>query len=152
MKFKIYRISFFLLILFLFFELLSNLKRPNSGLQWSFDDSWTGLKFEFCNSLSNSKFDENVYIDAFKGSIREVNPPSSVFVKVIDTAAKNFFNDLNQRYDLDFESAKRFACYCAVSGRTMGSQGVSSSPCNSNFLIYSIERVGSNHIFSIFIY
>ena len=124
---------FILIAFFLVFETSSFVKYSHEGKTRKADE-WESLNFEFCKMLSNAKFDKDVYINAFRGTINEVSPPPSVFVKLIDTSAKNFHDYFNRQHsELDYESSKRHACYSAVSGRLLESTGVSNGPCNFYF-------------------
>ena len=126
-------ILFIFLTSILVFESSSFLKGPHAGKTRKADE-WDGLNFEFCKMLSNAKFDKDIYINAFRGTINQVRPPPSVFVQLIDTAAANYHDYLNrQEKDLDYESSKRYACYSAVTGRSLKSTGVSNGPCNFYF-------------------
>ena len=116
---------FFFVIILIFYSFLVS-RKVEEGF------TYDNLNFEFCKILSNANFHREVYINSIQGTLQEINPPPYIFVKIIDTAAENFYGDLKKQLypALDEESASRFACYAAVSGRTMNQQGVSRGACN----------------------
>jgi hypothetical protein len=96
--------------------------------------------FKFCSILDNSLFNVWVHICIFyvltqvalNGSIAQVNPKVTDFVRMIDSAATEYFSQFSQ-YPADKESIKRFSCYMAVSGR---SEYISISEEPSDFLVF----------------
>ena len=100
--------------------LLTNNNSPPKRHDISPIEKWDNLEFEYCQTLSNAVFDENAYINFFKGSLKQVDPPVSIFTEFIDTAAKDYFDGLMASLtDIDSDSAKRHSCYSTVSSRTL---------------------------------
>jgi hypothetical protein len=127
------------------------LKILNTRSDYGHSSKWEKLEFNYCQTLSNAVFDEDAYINAFKGSLKQVDPSVDVFVNLVDNAGNAHFELLKKSmHGIDLESAKRLACYFAVSSRVVNSgwnYTVSRTPCNYKILILVLKHVDAKIYF-----